>query len=141
MGRDDDAYLLARAIQFFLPGVPQVYYVGLLAGHNDAALLARTGVGRDINRHYYSRAEVEARLRIPVVASVLDLIRLRNEHPAFGGRFELGDTSAERLALAWRSGLHHARLDADFSDGSWVLRASVDGGARPDYVRMSSAAT
>ncbi|WP_406811631.1 hypothetical protein, partial [Klebsiella aerogenes] len=35
MGRDETAYLLARAIQFFLPGVPQVYYVGLLAGQND----------------------------------------------------------------------------------------------------------
>ena len=32
-------YLLARAIQFFLPGIPQVYYVGLLAGHNDMPLL------------------------------------------------------------------------------------------------------
>jgi sucrose phosphorylase len=42
LGRDDGAYLLARAIQFFLPGVPQVYYVGLLAGENDMELLART---------------------------------------------------------------------------------------------------
>jgi sucrose phosphorylase len=25
----------ARAIQFFAPGMPQVYYVGLLAGSND----------------------------------------------------------------------------------------------------------
>jgi len=32
---DPDAYLIARAIQFFAPGVPQVYYVGLLAGEND----------------------------------------------------------------------------------------------------------
>ena len=32
LGRDDDRYLLARPIQFFAPGVPQVYYVGLLAG-------------------------------------------------------------------------------------------------------------
>lgn len=32
---DDDAYLAARALQFFTPGVPQVYYVGLLAGEND----------------------------------------------------------------------------------------------------------
>jgi hypothetical protein len=39
LGRDDGAYLIARAIQFFLPGVPQVYYVGLLAGENDMALL------------------------------------------------------------------------------------------------------
>src|SRR5699024_4446589 len=35
LGERDDAYLLARAIQFFAPGVPQVYYVGLLAGRND----------------------------------------------------------------------------------------------------------
>lgn len=28
-------YLLARAIQFFTPGLPMVYYVGLLAGRND----------------------------------------------------------------------------------------------------------
>ena len=42
LGRDDDRYLLARAIQFFLPGIPQVYYVGLLAGRNDMELLART---------------------------------------------------------------------------------------------------
>ena len=32
LGDDDNAYLLARAIQFFAPGTPQVYYVGLLAG-------------------------------------------------------------------------------------------------------------
>ena len=45
---------MARAIQFFVPGIPQVYYVGLLAGTNDMELLARTKVGRDINRHYYT---------------------------------------------------------------------------------------
>ena len=32
VGEDDDSYLLSRAIQFFTPGVPQVYYMGLLAG-------------------------------------------------------------------------------------------------------------
>ena len=31
--------LAARAVQFFLPGVPQVYYVGALAGRNDMELL------------------------------------------------------------------------------------------------------
>ena len=30
LGRDEGRYLLARAVQFYLPGVPQVYYVGLL---------------------------------------------------------------------------------------------------------------
>ncbi len=35
LGEDDDRYLAARAIQLFARGVPQVYYVGLLAGAND----------------------------------------------------------------------------------------------------------
>ncbi len=58
LGGRDDEYLIARALQFFAPGVPQVYYGGLLAGSNDLDLLRRTGVGRDINRHYYTPAEL-----------------------------------------------------------------------------------
>ena len=42
LGRNDRDYLIARAIQFFAPGIPQVYYVGLLAGTNDMELLAET---------------------------------------------------------------------------------------------------
>ena len=67
LGRVDRDYLLARAIQFFAPGIPQVYYVGLLAGENDMSLLNETHVGRDINRHYYDRAAVEKALEKPVV--------------------------------------------------------------------------
>ncbi len=32
LGSDDNIYLMARALQFFVPGIPQIYYVGLLAG-------------------------------------------------------------------------------------------------------------
>lgn len=102
MGRDACAYLLARAIQFFMPGIPQVYYVGLLAGGNDMALLQRTGVGRDINRHHYTRQEIEADLEQPVVKSLLALIRLRNAHPAFQGRFAWRDGSTpDSLVMTW----------------------------------------
>ena len=48
-------------IQCFVPGIPQIYYVGLLAGGNDMELLRRTGVGRDINRHYYTSGGAAAR--------------------------------------------------------------------------------
>ena len=101
LGRNDRAYLIARAIQFFLPGVPQVYYVGLLAGHNDLDLLARSSVGRDINRHHYSRAEIDADLQRPVVQDLLRLIALRNKHPAFQGRFALLPSDAQTLTLRW----------------------------------------
>ena len=116
LGRNDRAYLLARALQFFLPGVPQVYYVGLLAGHNDMALLAQSAVGRDINRHRYSVAEIEAELQRPVVAQLLQLMRLRNQHPAFGGDFELLESdSPQQIALRWRCGAAEARLRIDFA--------------------------
>lgn len=113
LGRDDGAYLAARAIQFFLPGVPQVYYVGLLAGENDMALLARSGVGRDINRHHYTPGEITQALQRPVVQALCDLIRLRNTHPAFGGRFELLPTAAGRLSMRWCLDGTALRLDVD----------------------------
>src|SRR5699024_6964725 len=51
LNNDDDAYLAARAIQFFVPGIPQVYYVGLIAGENDNESVQKTGEGREINRY------------------------------------------------------------------------------------------
>jgi sucrose phosphorylase len=93
LGRDDTRYLLARALQVFTPGIPQVYYVGLLAGGNDMQLLARTGVGRDVNRHYYTHDEVLAALERPVVRTQLDILRARSR-PAFRGEWSLGGSEA-----------------------------------------------
>ncbi len=124
LGRNDQAYLLARAVQFFLPGVPQVYYVGLLAGHNDVALLAASGVGRDINRRHYGPGEVQAALQRDVVQRLLQLIRLRNEHPAFAGSFTLEDSGAGSLCLGWQHGEHAAELRVDFESLECRLRVS-----------------
>ena len=114
LGRDDDAYLLARAVQFFTPGIPQVYYVGLLAGGNDMELLARTGVGRDVNRHHFTRAEIDAELGRPVVRALADLIWLRNTHPAFRGAFEVTGQGSD-LVMRWTNGDSSATLEADVS--------------------------
>ncbi len=129
MGRDETAYLLARAIQFFLPGVPQVYYVGLLAGHNDMELLARSQVGRDINRHYYSADEIAANCARPVVSRLIELIRLRNSHAAFQGRFELLDSEQGVLHMRWSSGDDWAALRVDFGSLAHELTHSTVGGA------------
>lgn len=67
VGNNDGWYLLARAIQLFTPGVPLIYYVGLLAGKNDIELVERTKVGRDINRHPFSLDEAVAEMERPVV--------------------------------------------------------------------------
>ncbi|MBU3198376.1 sucrose phosphorylase [Clostridium estertheticum] len=63
LGNNDDAFVLARAIQFFAPGIPQVYYVGLLDGENDIELLEATKEGRNINRHCYTKEEGKEMLR------------------------------------------------------------------------------
>jgi len=116
LGRNDRAYLLARAIQLFMPGVPQIYYVGLLAGENDMELLARSGVGRDINRHRFSPSEIEAALEKPVVRDLMQLIQLRNTCSAFNGAFKLLESSDETLHLRWVCGVSKAELFIDFSD-------------------------
>lgn len=129
LGRNDRAYLLARAIQFFMPGVPQVYYVGLLAGHNDVELLSRTGVGRDINRHYYRNAEIESALQRVVVQDLIALIRLRNQHPAFSGTFTTQSRDDQHLLMHWRQGVEVAQLEINFSDLSFeILSTSKDAG-------------
>jgi len=128
MGRDDRSYLLARAIQFFLPGIPQVYYVGLLAGNNDMELLAKTGVGRDINRHFYAPQELERALKKPVVQDLMRLIRLRNSHAAFGGQFLLEQSLDGSLGLSWQRGVDFAHLQVWFDDLRYTLEFSAQGG-------------
>jgi sucrose phosphorylase len=121
LARNDRAYLTARAIQFFLPGVPQVYYVGLLAGENDMALLERSRVGRDINRHHYTPAEISTALQKPVVQELLKLIGLRNQHPAFNGQFSVQDSAGDVLSLRWQAGERWVGLRADLSAGDFAI--------------------
>jgi sucrose phosphorylase len=141
LGRDDDTYLLARAIQLLTPGLPQVYYVGLLAGGNDLRLLDRTGVGRDVNRHPYTRAELDAALARPVVRAQLALIRLRGTHPAFAGACAWTRPGPAELTLTWTAGAARVELRADVASGAWRLEWTDDaGGVRAaDGVRALAA--
>ncbi len=86
------------------------------------ALLRRTRVGRDINRHYYAAGEVEAALQRPVVRRLCALIRLRNSHPAFNGTFSMTASSSTALTLRWQHGADSAELHADFSTDACLLR-------------------
>lgn len=127
LGRDDARYLAARAVQLFLPGIPQIYYVGLLAGHNDMALLARTGVGRDINRHHYTPQEIAADLERPVVRELCALLKLANTHPAFGGQFHCETRGPAALRLCWQHGAARATLEVDFAAGTHQITATPAG--------------
>jgi sucrose phosphorylase len=128
LGCRDGEYLVARAIQCFIPGIPQIYYVGLLAGRNDIDLLRRTGVGRDINRHYYEPAEVVEAMNRPVVGSLLSLLHVRNTHRAFGGTFTIEPSPANRLVLRRTNDDDWVQLDADLSR----MCATINAGGRAE---------
>ena len=114
---DDDRYVAARAIQLFARGIPQLYYVGLLAGENDHAAVEQTGEGRAINRHDYSMAEIHDALGRQAVGRILDLVRLRATHPAFRGQLEVSTPDATLLRLCWSNGTDTCTADIDVSNG------------------------
>lgn len=123
LGNQDAAYILARAIQFFAPGIPQVYYVGMLAGSNDIELMERTKNGRDINRHYYTKEAVEQELERPVVQELRKLMELRNSHPAFhlDGSIQVV-TQGNQLAIIRRWKEYQIVLDADLTTYEYQIR-------------------
>jgi sucrose phosphorylase len=113
LGKNDWDYLAARAIQFCVPGIPQIYYVGLFAGENDMNLLSETNVGRDINRHYYNMDEIKSKIKEPLIQKLFKLIHLRNSHPAFKGTFKLLNLPKHQLGLNWNNDKHNLLLSID----------------------------
>ncbi|MTI61718.1 MAG: sucrose phosphorylase [Firmicutes bacterium] len=117
LGNNDDAYLTARTIQFFTPGIPQVYYVGLLVGENDIELLEKTKVGRNINRHYYTLKEIEENFTRPVQQRLINLMKFRNLYPAFDGEYKIHDTlNDEIIKISWKKDLYETILTANLKE-------------------------
>ncbi|MBU9711663.1 sucrose phosphorylase [Evansella tamaricis] len=133
LGQHDDAYLAARAIQFFAPGVPQVYYVGLLAGENDYEAVERTGEIREINRHNYTIEEIEESLEKDVVQRLLMLMRFRNEYPAFDGEFQVLAAPNGEVHLAWQKEDKRCTLHIDLQTYNTVIDYTDQNGATLSY--------
>ena len=111
--QNDDAYIAARAIQFFAPGVPQVYYVGLLGGTNDIELMESTGELRDIYRQWYAREDIDAAMKKTVVRRLLKLMEFRTTYPAFDGTFHLQYSNESSVCIEWRKGEFICNLFVD----------------------------
>ena len=105
LGDDDKKYFLARLIQAFAPGIPQVYYVGFLAGKNDLELLEKTKEGRNINRHYYTSEEIAEEVKRPVVQALLKLFTFRNQSAAFAldGSIEVDELDSHTILITRRN--------------------------------------
>ena len=113
--QNDDAYIAARAIQLFTPGIPQVYYVGWLAGVNDEELMNGSGELRDINRHYYSLEEIAGDVKRPVVQRLTSLMEFRSNYPAFDGHFELNSSNDSSVHMGWRHGEYYCEVFVDLN--------------------------
>jgi hypothetical protein len=93
----------------------------LLAGENNRVEAARSGDGREINRHNYSVREIEQEVQRPVVRSIIKLIRFRNSHPAFNGGFALNSCSDHEISLGWNNVNDHARLHVDLQANTFEI--------------------
>jgi hypothetical protein len=129
LGESDAAMLLARAIQLFTPGKPQVWYLDLFCGRNDHEAVERAGAGghKEINRTNLSREAVQAGLDDPVVRRQLELLTFRNSFGAFGfdASCVVADTPADELLITWRKGDHEAVLAANL--GTYEFTVTADG--------------
>ncbi len=124
LGEDDKKMLFARAIQMFMPGKPQVWYLDLFAGKNDHEAVKRAGAGghKEINRTNLSLADIEEAMKKDVVKKQLELLTFRNTNPAFGFDADLKvDVDGTVMTFAWTNGENKAVLKADFSDYSFEI--------------------
>ncbi len=122
LGEDDRRMLLARAIQLFMPGKPQVWYLDLFAGKNDYAAMERAGAGghKEINRTNLSLEDIAAGLEKPVVQKQLELLKMRSSQPVFSPEAEISaEAQGSRIALRWRREGQEALLEADLADSSF----------------------
>ena len=123
LGEDERKLRLARAIQMFVPGIPQVWYLDLFAGKNDyaAADSGATAGHKEINRTTLTMNDIEQGLKRSIVKEQLELLRLRNLSPAFDGELELVATDEHLLQLIWKNGGCSARLKADLQDHNFTI--------------------
>ena len=97
--------LLARAIQMFVPGIPQVWYLDIFAGKNnyDAANSGGSAGHKEINRTTLSIDDVEKGLKTAIVKEQLELIKLRNNCEAFSGHVIINDQDDSILNIKWKN--------------------------------------
>lgn len=130
LGEDEQKLRLARAIQMFMPGIPQVWYLDLFAGTNNYAAADKGGAGghKEINRTALTNSDVDQALTKKVVQDQLQLIRLRNCSRAFAGELAIIDTDIHQLQLTWRKDQWVASLKADLRDHHFTVTHADESG-------------
>lgn len=128
LGEVEQKLLLARAIQMFMPGIPQVWYLDLFAGKNNypAADKAGSGGHKEINRTALSEEDIEQGLQKEIVKDQLEIIRLRNTLKAFSGQISIKKVASNKMSILWEHNNSKAHLEANLETFSFSIRYVED---------------
>lgn len=133
LGEDDKAMLASRALQLFMPGKPQIWYLDLLAGKNNYAAVKRAGAGghKEINRTNYSLDMIAEAMNKEVVKRQIELLRFRKESKAFSFDSKINvSCNKENLVFEWDYQGCKAILDMNLSNFDFTIKASDENGER-----------
>jgi len=132
LGEDDTKLLLARAIQIFMPGLPQIWYLDLFAGKNDYAAVEKAGPAghKEINRTNLTLEQVYEGLTKEVVRRQLSLLRFRSSFPAFGFDAKLRILHSEpfELKLHWENSGCITTLEANLKNYTFNITGTDEKG-------------
>lgn len=128
LGENEKKLLLARAIQMFMPGIPQVWYLDIFAGKNNykAADKGGSGAHKEINRTTLSEQDIEQALQTELVKNQLKIMRLRNTLKAFSGQIKINNVSRESLSISWVNNESKAHLKANLKTFNFSITYNIE---------------
>ncbi|MGT2829401.1 hypothetical protein AB6M97_09340 [Streptococcus hillyeri] len=131
LGENDAKMLLARALQLFMPGKPQIWYLDLFLGKNDheAVLQAGEGGHKEINRTNLSLEQIEAQLKNEAVQEQLKLLHFRQTNPAFSSEATVSVSHQDStIKITWEYNHYTATLEADLTSLAYRITSSQPDG-------------
>ena len=127
LGEDEKKMLMARAIQLFMPGKPQIWYLDLFGGRNDHEAVRRAGPGghKEINRTNLNLERIDQEVASPLFRDQVELLRMRNSCKAFHpeAAIQVSCPHENLLEVSWEYAGSRAFLRADLSDFSFRVQA------------------
>lgn len=121
---NDDKMLMARALQLFMPGKPQVWYLDMFAGANDHEAVRKAGPDghKEINRTNLSMEQMEEALQKEVVLKQLDMLRFRSKFPAFSFDSDIIISHEDGcMSFLWEKDGYTAQLKADLNNMKYEI--------------------
>ena len=129
LGESDQRMLMARALQLFMPGRPQVWYLDLFAGKNDYEGMRRAGEGghKEINRTNLTKEQIKEALKKNVVQKQLEMLRMRNTCPVFSEDAEItSELNGSEMHIVWKNAYGTAELTADFEKETYSIDLNIN---------------